>query len=126
MTFLYIGLASVSITINLLIANITLQYRRHKEKIKIVQKLEQELDDSDNDESGVNGDNRVASRRKRNNSDVTEMSNLEQDRKKQQSNNINSSTQIQVAKDKNVFESLPKQQEEPKSNYKDERKYIGL
>eukprot|EP00111_Clytia_hemisphaerica_P008598 TCONS_00025146-protein len=46
-TFLYIGLAALSITINLLIANITHQYRKHKQKIKIVQKIEEELEDSD-------------------------------------------------------------------------------
>jgi len=48
-TFLYIGLAAVSITVNLVIANITAQYRKHKAKIKLVKKLEQELNDSDDD-----------------------------------------------------------------------------
>ena len=44
MTFLYIGLAAVSITINLFIANISIQFRRHKDKFKIVKHLENELD----------------------------------------------------------------------------------
>ncbi len=46
-TFLYIGLAAVSITINLFIANISIQFRRHKDKFKIVQHIERELDSED-------------------------------------------------------------------------------
>ena len=58
-TFLYIGLAALSITINLLIANITHQYRKHKQKIKIVRKIEEELEDSDEENlpANENGDN---------------------------------------------------------------------
>eukprot|EP00794_Sanderia_malayensis_P006361 gene6361-7089_t len=46
-SFLYIGLAAVSITINLFIANISIQFRRHKDKFKIVQHIERELDSED-------------------------------------------------------------------------------
>ena len=41
---MYIGLAAVSITINLFIANISIQFRRHKDKFKLVQHFESELD----------------------------------------------------------------------------------
>ena len=41
------GLAAVSITINLFIANISIQFRRHKDKFKIVTQLERELDSED-------------------------------------------------------------------------------
>ena len=131
-TFLYIGLASVSITINLLIANITLQYRRHKEKIKIVKKLEEELDDSDNDEDdgNVNNDNddyvTSSQRPKHNNSDdVTEMLSLEQNRKPQWNNN----TSIKMkapANNKNAFEDKESLQKENEKLYNKERKYKGL
>ena len=44
---MYIGLAAISITINLLIANISIQYRKHKQKIKFVSKIEKQLDSDD-------------------------------------------------------------------------------
>ena len=56
-TFLYIGLAAVSITINLFIANISIQFRRHKDKFKIVKHIESELDsEADNETTPLTQD----------------------------------------------------------------------
>lgn len=56
-TFLYIGLAAVSITINLFIANITIQFRRHKDKFKLVKHLESEFDsEADNETTPLTQD----------------------------------------------------------------------
>lgn len=46
-TLMYLGLAAVSITINLLIANIGMQYRKHKAKIKFMKTIEKQLDSED-------------------------------------------------------------------------------
>jgi len=53
-TLLYIGLAAISITINLMIAHINIQYKKHKDHLKFVSKIEEELhtdDDSDGESS---------------------------------------------------------------------------
>ena len=109
-TFLYIGLASVSITINLLIANITMQYRKHKEKIEIVRKIEEELDDSDND------DDELLASHQHNNNDVTEMSNFQQQQQQQQGQN--------GSKKHGSFESS--KQGDHRKRLNQDKKYTGL
>lgn len=43
-----------------MIANITLQYKKYKDKIKIVKQLEKELNTVDNDEEIIQGTGRTA------------------------------------------------------------------
>ena len=50
-TFLYIGLAALSITINLFIANISIQFHKHKDKLHIVKHLEEELESETDNET---------------------------------------------------------------------------